>query len=453
MKKKLIFASVLALTIFFGKAQNSSTENSTGIIKIVTVDEDGKKTEVIQSIEDMDEESMTMLKRQLIELKANDIDLEGVSIMSTSGDNVEINVESDGHKYIVHKSVKHEGPFLGIHLAKHEDGILITHIVEGSGAEAAGLNKGDVITGFNSSTIASHEDLKLAMQNLEVGEKVRVEYLRDGKAKKASVILGEYPEKDFERKVIWINDGEEMEFTDGNNFHKMDLEELSTKPFLGITPVEKAKEITGVMIYEVIEGTSAEKLGLQTGDVIYDVNKNSISSYDDLVVVLKEMQPNDAISISYKRDGIKKTISGNLGSKADAHNTMDFKMKEFHFDSDEIHDVEYIEIGLTAEEITMLSNKTGAKLESAPKFDDADINLYPNPNQGKFKIDFKTSVKEPLDIRIYDTLGNVVFSENVDDFTGAYKNEINLNGNSSSNYFLVIMQDEKVMTEKVIVRQ
>ena len=48
MKKKLIFASVLASTIFFGKAQNSSTENSTGIIKIVTVDEDGKKTEVIQ---------------------------------------------------------------------------------------------------------------------------------------------------------------------------------------------------------------------------------------------------------------------------------------------------------------------------------------------------------------------------------------------------------------------
>ena len=231
MKKKLIFASVLALTIFFGKAQNSSTENSTGIIKIVTVDEDGKKTELIQSIADIDEESMTMLKKQLIEMKAGDIDLEGVSIMSTSGDNVEINVESDGHKYIVHKSVKHEGPFLGIHLAQHEDGILITHIVEGSGAEAAGLNKGDVITRFNSQTIASHEDLKIAMQDLEVGEKVRVEYLRGSKAKKSSVVLGEYPEKDFDRKVIWINDGEEMEFTDGNNFHQMNLEELSSKPF------------------------------------------------------------------------------------------------------------------------------------------------------------------------------------------------------------------------------
>lgn len=453
MKKKLIFASVLALTIFFGNAQNGSTENSTGIIKIVTVDEDGKKTEVIQSIEDMDEESMALFKKQLIELKSSGIDLEEVSIMSTSGNNVEINVESDGHKYIVHKSVKHEGAFLGIHLAKHAHGILITHIVEGSGAEAAGLKKGDVITRFNSQTIASHEDLKLAMQDLEVGTKVRIEYLRDDKAKKASVILGEYPEKDFKRKVIWINDGEEMEFTDENAFHQMNLEELRSKPFLGITPVEKAKDITGVMIYEVIEGTSAEKLGLQTGDVIYDINKKNIDSFSDLVDVLKSMKPKDAITVSYKRDGIKKTVSGNLGSKADAHNTMDFKMKEFHFDSDEIHDIEYVVIGISSDEIAMLSDKTGKQIESAPKFEDADIVLYPNPNQGKFKIEFKTEEKAPLDIRVYDTMGKEIFTDNVKDFNGSYSREIDLEENSDSNYFLVIMQDGKVMTEKIIINK
>lgn len=453
MNKKLIFASVLALTIFFGKAQNSSTENSTGIIKIVTVDEDGKKTEVVQSIEDMDEESMAMLKQQLIELDVNDIDLEGVSIMSTSGDNIEIDVESDGHKYIVRKSLKHEGPFLGIHLAKHDDGILITHIVEGSGAEAAGLIKGDVIKGFNSNAIASHEDLKLAMQNLEVGEKVRIEYLRDGKAKKASAILGEYPEKDFERKVIWINDGEEMEFADGNNLHQVDLEELNIKPFLGITPVEKAKDITGVMIYEVIEGTSAETLGLQTGDVIYDVNKNNIGSFSDLVDVLKAMQSKDPITISFKRDGIKKTVTGNLGSKADAHNTMKFKMKEFHFDSDEIHDIDYVVVvGLSDKELAMLSDKTGTNLETAPNLNNADIRLYPNPNQGKFKIEFNTDVKEPLDVRIFDTAGKEVFSESIKGFNGSYEKVIDLNEKSDGNYFLVILQDGKVMTEKIIIQ-
>lgn len=452
MNKKLIFASVLALTIFFGKAQNSSTENSTGIIKIVTVDEDGKKTEVVQSIEDMDEESMTMLTQQLIELDVNNIDLEGVSIMSTSGDNIEIDVESDGHKYIVHKSVKHEGPFLGIHLAQHDDGILITHIVEGAGAEAAGLNKGDVITRFNSNAIASHEDLKLAMQELEVGEKVRIEYLREGKAKKASAVLGEYPEKDFERKVIWINHGEEIEFTDGTNFHQVDLKELSTKPFLGITPVEKAKDITGVMIYEVIEGTSAETLGLQTGDVVYDLNTTSISNFNDLVDVLKAMHPKDPITISFKRDGIKKTVTGNLGSKADAHNTMKFKMKEFHFDSDEIHDIDYVVIGISDKELAMLSDKTGTKLETASKLNNADINLYPNPSQGKFKIEFNTEVKKPLDVKIFDTAGKEVFSESIPDFNGSYKKEIDLNENSDASYFLVILQDGKAMTEKIIVQ-
>ena len=452
MKKKLIFASVLALTIFFGKAQNSSTQNSTGIIKIVTVDENGKKTEVIQSVADMDEESITMLKKQLIELKETNESLEGVSIISTSGDNVEINVESDGHKYIVHKSTKHEGPFLGIHLAKNEDGILITHIVEGSGAEAAGLQKGDVITGFNSASIASHEDLKIAMQGVEVGEKVRVDYLRDGKAKKASVILGEYPEKDFERKVIWINDGEEMQFVEGNALPAMNLEELKTKPFLGITPVQNAQDITGVMIYEVIDGTSAEKLKLQTGDVIYSINNTNIGDFNDLVATLKAMKPNGAISISYKRDGVKKTVSGKLGSKADAHNTMEFKMKEFHFDSDEIRDVNFEIIGISSEEMAMLSDKTGKKLESTPKLDDADIALYPNPNHGKFKIEFNTWVKEPLDVKVYDASGKEVYSEVVKDFDGSYEKEIELENNSDSFYFLVILQDGKAMTEKIIIQ-
>ncbi len=116
---------------FLSRTSNNSTENLTGVIKTVTVDEDGKKTEVIQSIEDMDEESMNMLRNHLIKMKAGTINSEEVLIMSTSGDNVEVNVESDGHKYIVHKSVKHEGRRLSKHLAKHGDGILITHIIEG----------------------------------------------------------------------------------------------------------------------------------------------------------------------------------------------------------------------------------------------------------------------------------------------------------------------------------
>ena len=217
--------------------------------------------------------------------------------------------------------------------------------------------------------------------------------------------------------------------------------------------MEKAKDIAGVMIYEVIEGTSAEKLGLQTGDVIYDINKKNIDSFSDLVNVLKSMKPKDAITVSYKRDGIKKTVSGNLGSKADAHNTMDFKMKEFHFDSDEIHDIEYVVIGISSDEIAMLSDKTGKQLESAPKFEDADIVLYPNPNQGKFKIEFKTEEKAPLDIRVYDTMGKEIFTDNVKDFNGSYSREIDLEENSDSNDFLVIMQDGKVMTEKIIINK
>ena len=84
-------------------------------------------------------------------------------------------------------------------------------------------------------------------------------------------------------------------------------------------------------------------------------------------------------------------------------------MKEFYFDSDEIHDIDYIVIDISDEELAMLSDKTDKQLDSVPKFDDADIMIYPNPNQGKFKIELNIETTEPLQITIYDTMGREVF--------------------------------------------
>lgn len=451
MKKKLIFASILALTIFISKAQNSANQHSTGIIKIVTVDENGNKSEMIQSLSDLDEESLNALKKQLKEI--DNADFEGVTVMSTSGkNNVEVNVETDGLKYIVHQSILEQGPFLGIHLAEHDQGILITHVVEGSGAAAAGLEKGDVITAFNGQPIATHADLKEALSNQKVGDKIKLDYLRNDKLKKASVTLGEYPEKEYDRKILWINDGEEVVFPDGNLSIGEDYEKLKTQPFLGITPVKDLQDISGLMIYEVVEGSSAEKLGLQTGDIIYEVNKTTVDDFDDLVDVLKKMKPGERISVSYKRDGVKKKTVGLLGSKADAHKTMDLRVQELYFDSDEKREKDYIVVGVSSSEMEMLSDKTGHNLKEFPKLKNADVLLYPNPNNGEFKIEFNNEVKAPLEIKVFDAKGQEMYSENVKDFNGKYVNTINLQGASGANYFLVIIQNGQVMTEKILIR-
>ena len=437
MKKKIIFSTMFAFAIFTGQAQENKTTDSKVEIKIVTVDENGNKEVVVKQYNDLNLDA-----------------IEGLNEMYLSDANIEIVECKDGKQvFVTHQMHTPDGPFLGIHLAKANGGILITEVVKNSGAEIAGLQKGDVLTSFNKVAITSHEDLKSAMENIEVGDKVKIEYLRDEVLNITSATLGEFPEQDYERKMIWVKDGNEMIFSDEDNMDfTYDLEELKTKPFLGITPVEKAVDITGVMIFEVIEGTSAEKLGLQTGDIIYEINSQIIENFDDLVSVLKTMSPEDAIEVKYKRDGVRKTTSGNLGSKADSKNSMKFIVKDYHYDSDDIIQVDVMVFSISDEEIEMLSKSSGKDLKNVDELDDVDIEIYPNPSTGNFSVKFNSPEKDDVTIKVYNANGTEVFSKTVNDFNGEYKTEIDLDDKSSGAYFMVISQKDRVLTEKIIIQ-
>ncbi len=434
MNKKIIFSSLVALAIFSCQAQNQDEKETKHVVKIVTVDDDGNKTVVVKTSNEFSEEELAKFQQ-----------LHGIS------SDVEIKtVNGEKQIFVTAAMDAPEGPFLGIHLAKAENGILITDVVEGSGAEAAGLQKGDILTSFNKMDITSHEDLKNAMANVKVGDKVKLEYLRDSELIKSSATLGEFPEQEYMRKMVWVKDGNEMVFADGEDMElTYDLEELKTKPFLGITPVENAVEITGVMIFEAIKGTSAEKLGLQTGDVIYEINGNNIEDFDGLAAVLKSMKPNDAIEIKYKRDGVKKVTLGNLGSRADGKKAMKFMIKELHLDSDEEVNVDVYLI--SDDEMQMLSKSFGQNLKNADKMDDVNIEIFPNPNAGNFNLKFNSPEKDAITIKVYNSTGKEVYSKTINDFEGEYNAEIKLENYKSGGYFMVITQKDRVLTEKIIM--
>ncbi|MDX1476992.1 MAG: PDZ domain-containing protein [Saprospiraceae bacterium] len=78
-------------------------------------------------------------------------------------------------------------PRFGVYIEETEGGVVVTEVVEGSLAEGAGLQEGDIITAFNGTAVATPEALVDAVQSAEAGKKATVKYLRDGKAQKASV--------------------------------------------------------------------------------------------------------------------------------------------------------------------------------------------------------------------------------------------------------------------------
>lgn len=75
-------------------------------------------------------------------------------------------------------------------------GVYITSVTEGSGAERAGLKKGDIITRFDGSSVGSQEELKEQLSYYRAGEQVKltVSQTVDGEYRERdiTVTLGEY---------------------------------------------------------------------------------------------------------------------------------------------------------------------------------------------------------------------------------------------------------------------
>jgi putative serine protease PepD len=72
-------------------------------------------------------------------------------------------------------------------------GAYVAVAVDGGAAQAAGLEKGDVITRFNGIPVTNSADLTAQVRALAAGSKAEVTYTRNGQEKTAEVTLGKMP--------------------------------------------------------------------------------------------------------------------------------------------------------------------------------------------------------------------------------------------------------------------
>ena len=88
------------------------------------------------------------------------------------------------------KKVSH--PALGVGVAEAENGgALVSSVTAGSAAAKAGLQQGDVVTSVDGKAIDDANDLVAAVQAGTVGQKMTIEYTRNGAKKTVTVTLSE----------------------------------------------------------------------------------------------------------------------------------------------------------------------------------------------------------------------------------------------------------------------
>ncbi len=212
--------------------------------------------------------------KTIIEIDSNNVTINGKPLSDYNGD-VSImkrnfmggspnHFFAPGQRFMFNTT--NNNAFLGVLSAKTDKGVVINNVLDSSSAKRAGLQKGDIITKVNAEEITSPEDLRNAIQAYKPGDKVTINYLRDGKKKSVKVDLGKAPEnvQSFNSENLRnLMNG----FGNGNNY-QFRMPEMPPQNFnfrfhenrahIGLQ-IQDTEDSSGVKIQNVIPGSPADK--------------------------------------------------------------------------------------------------------------------------------------------------------------------------------------------------
>ena len=206
-------------------------------------------------------------------------------------------IRKDGHVHRGHIGVSVESitPILAKGLALSQDwGVLVSDLEPDGPAQAVGLMVGDIIQTINGRPVETASQLENAVYRLPLTESVKLTVLRAGKSLTLTVPV--HAQED-----------------DPQRFADMVNPEDNLIPQLGILAIELNEKLGGMLgglrhaygLVVAAHSASAPYSGesLETGDVIYQINREPTLSVKAIRQTLEAMKPGDAVVLQVERAG------------------------------------------------------------------------------------------------------------------------------------------------------
>ena len=154
-------------------------------------------------------------------------------------------------------------------------GVTVSNVVAGSPADQAGLKVGDTITSVDGKEVKSGDDLVADIASRKPNSKAKLSFVRNGKKEETTVSIADRSKLFASR----LGEEEENQGEEAPKASKFGITVRSITPDLADRLGIAASK--GVVVQDVKQGSFAEDLGLNRGDVILEVNKQPVSNPDD----------------------------------------------------------------------------------------------------------------------------------------------------------------------------
>ena len=156
----------------------------------------------------------------------------------------------------------------------HPGGVLVKSVAPASPAAAAGIKVGDVILAIEGHELSDPEELRFRVATMPIGKPATITTWRSGQRSNLAVTLSAPPETPARQTTLMPN-GTPLAGATVANLNPAQADEL------GLDTTAR-----GVVVVGVKEGSLAERLGVNSGDMIASLNRRPIESVGQLQEVL-----------------------------------------------------------------------------------------------------------------------------------------------------------------------
>ena len=171
-------------------------------------------------------------------------------------------------------------------------GALVAKVLEGSPAERAGFEVGDILLSFGEHAIDRSSDLPPIVGRTRVGREVPVEILRGGESMTLRVTTDELPDED-ELQVSAARTPDDVEA----NRLGLTVRDLNDEERASFDVGDQ-----GVVVNKVSNGP-ASRAGIREGDLILMLNNEKVSGIEDFKRLAAELPEGKAVSVLVQRQG------------------------------------------------------------------------------------------------------------------------------------------------------
>ena len=165
-----------------------------------------------------------------------------------------------------------------------QNGVIIAEVTPGGPAEKAGLKVGDAITAVDGNPVKNGDELVADISSQRPSTQHKLTYIRNGKEGTATVTIADRSKLFAARMSEEEGGGDEGQPQES----KLGLNVRAVTPEiadrLGIAAGK------GVIVQDVRAGSFGEDVGLSRGDVVLEINKQTVNSEDEFRKVQSQLK-------------------------------------------------------------------------------------------------------------------------------------------------------------------